>query len=523
MLRLLLVPLPLSWLLVLWAGCSAAAANDGLAEKIHAEIAQPHYRHAHWGLLFVDLKSGETVYSHNPDKLFAPASVTKLFSTAAALDALGAEHRFRTPLFARGELAEGVLKGDLILRASGDLTLGGRTTPAGEIAFTSSDHTYANWSGDAVLTEPDPLAGLRDLARQAHAAGLKKIVGDVLIDTRLFEPAEGTGSGPSRVTPIQVNDNLLDFTIKPTKPGEPAQVSCRPENKLFRIESRIETIPEGGKVETWIRDQGDGLITLTGKVPAGMAPIVRIFEIPDPAGWARALLIEQLQAAGVEVAAGLKVQHPTAALPVSDDYGRLQQLAVLESPPFAENARLILKVSHNLHASTLPLLVAVKHGKRTLADGLHLERDFLKRVGVETEAISFGGGAGGARGDYVTPAATVQLLKAMAARPDFAHYERSLPLLGVDGTLAKTVAENSPVRGKVAAKTGTLIWENTLNNGALLSSKALAGYLTTASGRKLAFAAFVNGVHLRDGVDSKRVGSDLGKICELVHTGLSSP
>lgn len=520
MLRPLIVSFPWRWAFALWALFSTANADDGLAAKLDAEIAQPHYRHAHWGLLFVDLKSGETIYSHNPDKLFAPASVTKLFSTAAALDALGAEHRFRTPLFARGEFEEGVLKGDLILRASGDLTLGGRTTPAGEIAFTTSDHTYANWSGDSLLTEPDPLAGLRELARQAHAAGLKKIVGDVLIDERLFEPTEGTGSGPSRVTPMQVNDNLLDFTIKPTRAGEPAQVSWRPVSKLFRIESRIETIPEGGKIETWIRDQGDGLITLTGKVPAGRAPLLRIFEVPDPAGWARALLIEQLQAAGVEVAAALKVQHPSAALPVSDDYARLRQLAVLESPPFAENARLVLKVSHNLHASTFPLLIAVKHGKRTLADGMHLQRDFLKRSGVETDAISFGGGAGGARSDFVTPAATVQLLKAMAARPDFSHYERSLPLIGVDGTLAKTVAENSPVRGKVAAKTGTLIWENTLNSGALLSSKALAGYLTTAGGRKLAFAIFVNGVHLRDGVDSKRVGSELGKICELVHTGL---
>jgi serine-type D-Ala-D-Ala carboxypeptidase/endopeptidase (penicillin-binding protein 4) len=51
----------------------------------------------------------------------------------------------------------------------------------------------------------------------------------------------------------------------------------------------------------------------------------------------------------------------------------------------------------------------------------------------------------------------------------------------------------------------------------LLTSKALAGYMTTASGRKLAFAAFVNGVHMKDGVDTKRVGRDLGTLCEIVH------
>jgi serine-type D-Ala-D-Ala carboxypeptidase/endopeptidase (penicillin-binding protein 4) len=79
------------------------------------------------------------------------------------------------------------------------------------------------------------------------------------------------------------------------------------------------------------------------------------------------------------------------------------------------------------------------------------------------------------------------------------------------------VNANSPVREKVRAKTGTLVWDNILNDRGLITAKALAGYLTTASGKRLAFAAFVNGVHAKDGVDSKRVGSDLARICEIVH------
>jgi D-alanyl-D-alanine carboxypeptidase/D-alanyl-D-alanine-endopeptidase (penicillin-binding protein 4) len=92
-----------------------------------------------------------------------------------------------------------------------------------------------------------------------------------------------------------------------------------------------------------------------------------------------------------------------------------------------------------------------------------------------------------------------------------------LPILGVDGTLAKSVASTSPARGKVQAKTGTLSWENLLFDRGLCTSKALAGYLTTAQGRRLAFAAFVNGVHLKDGIDTRRLGSDLGRLCEIVH------
>jgi D-alanyl-D-alanine carboxypeptidase/D-alanyl-D-alanine-endopeptidase (penicillin-binding protein 4) len=174
-------------------------------------------------------------------------------------------------------------------------------------------------------------------------------------------------------------------------------------------------------------------------------------------------------------------------------------------------------VSHNLHASTLPLLTAVAGGKRTVADGMKAERDFLARAGVDLGGVSFGGGAGGSRADYVTPAATVQLLRYMATRPDFAVYERALPILGIDGTLAKSCPPGSPVKGKVFAKTGTLVWNNLLEDRGLLTSKALAGYLDTSGGKRLAFAAFVNGVHLKDGLDTKRLGSDLGQLCEIVH------
>ncbi|MDX1948085.1 MAG: D-alanyl-D-alanine carboxypeptidase/D-alanyl-D-alanine-endopeptidase [Pirellulaceae bacterium] len=495
-----------------------ARADDPLAAKIEEFLSQPHLAQAQVGLLFVDMETGDAIVERNSQRLFAPASVTKLFSTAAALDALGAEHRFRTPVHYRGELKDGVLDGDLILVASGDLTLGGRTDERGEIAFTDSDHTYANWSGEATLTPQNPLAGLDDLARQVAAAGIKSIRGDVLIDDRLFDHAEGSGSGPSLVTPIVVNDNVIDFTLEPTEPGQPANVTWRPETAWLEIESRVETVREDVPLSTSVRLVEPGKLVVSGKIPANRRPLVRIYEVPEPAAFARALFIEALRRAGVKVAADLRDQS-MVMLPAADAYANLPKAAELVSPPFAESARLVLKVSHNLHASTLPLLVSAKHGQRTLADGMRLEGAFLSRAGVPVETISFGGGAGGARADFVTPAATVQLLRHMATRSDFAAYERALPILGVDGTLAKTLPADSPARGKVQAKTGTLVWDNLLAGRGLCTSKALAGYLTTASGKRLAFAAFLNGVQLREGVDTKRLGSDLGKLCEMVHGG----
>ena len=67
------------------------------------------------------------------------------------------------------------------------------------------------------------------------------------------------------------------------------------------------------------------------------------------------------------------------------------------------------------------------------------------------------------------------------------------------------------------AKTGTLTWDNLLFDRSLCTSKALGGYLTTSRGRRLVFAAFVNGVHMKEGIDAKRLGSDMGRLCEIVH------
>jgi D-alanyl-D-alanine carboxypeptidase/D-alanyl-D-alanine-endopeptidase (penicillin-binding protein 4) len=314
-----------------------------------------------------------------------------------------------------------------------------------------------------------------------------------------------------------VNDNVLDFTLEPTEPAQPAKTSWRPHTALFKVDFDVQTVKENEPLEISIRLQDGGHVRVSGKIPANKHHAVRIHEVPDPAAFARAVLIEALRNNGVEVSAPLSQKHPAGKLPDRAAIKDLPKVAELVSPPFAENAKLVLKVSHNLHASELPILLAVKHEKRTLSDGLQLERKFLAKAGVDVETISFGGGAGGSRADYVTPAATVQLLRHMATRSDFFVYERSLPILGVDGTLAKSVPSSSPVKGQVQAKTGTLTWENLLFGRSLCTSKAIAGYLTTAKGQRLAFAAFVNGIHLKDGIDANHIGRDLGKLCEIVH------
>lgn len=496
----------------------AVRAAGKLDSSITAVIDAPEYRHARWGLLVAELESGRVVYERSADQLFAPASNTKLYSVAAALDGLGAEHRFVTPVVRRGDVdGQGRLDGDLILVASGDPTLGGRSGSDGRFVFKNVDHTYANGFAGAELSEPDPLAGLNDLAQQVAAAGIRRVEGDVQVDDRLWARAFGTGSGPARLTPIMVNDNVVDVVVTPTTSGTPARVTWRPVTAAVQVDARVETLAADTGSAVTVTAPSPGRLVVRGRVAAGQRPLVRIAEVEDAAAFARALFIEALGRAGIAVRASALEPNRPEALPTREAVAALPRLAQHTSAPFSENARLILKVSHNLHAGVLPLLLAARKGQRTLAEGLRLQREFLARAGVEADAISFGSGAGGSPADLTSPRATVQLLRHMAGRKDFAVYEAALPRLGVDGSLWDAVPPDSPARGKVLAKSGTFSLFDTLNGKPMLTSKALSGYLTTAAGKRLAISLMVNNVRMEQFSDSARHGRTLGRLCEALY------
>jgi len=105
----------------------------------------------------------------------------------------------------------------------------------------------------------------------------------------------------------------------------------------------------------------------------------------------------------------------------------------------------------------------------------------------------------------------------MTGRPSFGAFYDALPILGVDGTLAHDVKPDSPVRGKVRAKTGTLIMEDKANNRLFLISKAWAGYMTTTGNRKLVFSIVMNRCSMNTLDEMWDIGSDLGRICEAIY------
>jgi D-alanyl-D-alanine carboxypeptidase/D-alanyl-D-alanine-endopeptidase (penicillin-binding protein 4) len=508
---------PTALAIVTWALTANGANAQDLASRIAAVTDAPEYRHGRWGLLVAQADNGRIVYERNADQLFIPASTTKLYSCSAALHALGSDYRFETPVYRRGPVEGGRLRGDLILVASGDLTMGGRTLPDGTLAFANNDHTYADATTTTdALTPTDPLAGLTALAKEVKAAGIDRVDGEVLIDPRLFDAATSSGSGPRLVTPIVVNDNVIDIIIKPaTAVDRPAAVTLRPESAFVTLDAQVQTMAEG-RPAIEVLHPAAGKLIIRGRIPVGAKSQLRTAPVDDPTSFARTLLIESLRREGVAVVAS-PLQEPRVDLPERDAYGRMTRVAAFVSPPFSEVVKVTLKVSHNLYASTMPLLVAAKHGERTAAAGLRRQRDFLRDLGVDLDAVSFAGGAGGERADATTPRATVSLLMALAKRPEWPAIEAGLPVLGTDGTLASSATRESPAAGHVRAKTGTLWYEDVMNGRPMLRSKAVAGTMTTARGTKLAFAIFVNDVPLPRGVTPSREGKTLGRLCEIFY------
>ncbi|MEV7247465.1 D-alanyl-D-alanine carboxypeptidase/D-alanyl-D-alanine endopeptidase [Streptomyces cyaneofuscatus] len=482
-------------LLALTSGEAARAVSspeggDGRLDLRITEIMRkPDYPNAQWGLLQRDVESGRVVHSRFAEQFFIPGSVAKLFGTSGAWDTLGGDHRFRTPVYAVGERRGSTLDGDLGLVAQGDLTMGGRTRPDGTVDYTDLDHTYANDFPGATLTPQDPLAGIDQLAQQVRRSGITRVEGDVIVDDRLFRPEPVFDPTP---TPLIINDNLIDLLTTPgARPGAPARLDWRPKVSPYRVTSTVRTVAPGKPTDIEVTTSGDGTrIQLSGTIAAGSAPALKVSPIADPAAFGRTALIEALGRAGVEVTAKPTGANPVGRLPGS--YEGRPRVALFTSPPYAQYAKLIFKVSHNLGGNLAICLMAVASGSKDCMDGFPVLAGFLDRAGVDRKQVQLLDGRGGNPVDRTTPKAVVQLLSYWHRTPEAAVFRNALPILGVDGLLADNCTD-CPARGKVFAKTGAAVGLDALNNRLAVGAITIAGYLDKGNGRFDAFFAGVNG------------------------------
>jgi len=486
------------WLLAMMAAHVQAAnrAADAKARpdvarfgaRVEAILAGPEAHRAYWGIQITDRDTGETLYSLNVDHFFSPASNAKLIATSMALATLGPTYRFRTTLESDGTLGpDGKLTGDLILVGRGDPDMSNRIFPfAGEFAREGA---------------PDKI--FAEMADAAVAKGLREVDGDIVGDDSYF-PYDPYPAGWSvgdlffdfgvPVSAITFNDNVVSIEIQPgARVGDPAVISTQPAASLGTLAHQVATSPAGGMPQiAVVRQPGENFLLLRGTIPAGHEPVRLDLAMIDPAETAARALRDLLEARGVRVTGGIRVQHSAPpetladgepVLPGAKPQPHSPRLVLAEhlSPPLVESVELTNKISQNLHAEIFLRTIGLeKLGLASTAAGLKFERGFLESAGVPDGDVVMSDGSGLSRDDLVTPSAMVDLLRYDAHAPWGQDLISSLPVSGKDGTLDDRM-RNSPAAGRIEAKTGSTERVH-----------SLSGYATTERGESLVFSIFCN-------------------------------
>ena len=492
-----------------------------LGAQIAALLADPGVSRAHWGVA-VTAMDGTPIFGLDEGKFFRPASNAKLYTTAAAMAMLGPNATVTTKIY--GDLdANGTVAGDLRIVGAGDANL------------ASDDLPYVPPSQRPKGPQPQPVAldDLSALADQLLAKGVKRVTGRVVGDDTLFvhEPfADSWDVGDlvwgygAPVTALTIADNEMKLTVAPGTVAGPkgherrGPVTVTLEQNgvpYYTVDSQVETTPvgTGGHVNV-DRLPGNRVLRVYGSMAVDAEPDVEHVSIDNPALYAAMALKQMLVERGIAVDGDATVVHRE----MRDGHGFLSSvdaplteceqtvvngnppcapscpvavrpavLAAHDSAPLADDVKLTLKVSQNLHAELLlRRLGSWWQGDCTIAtsgstvQGARIVRGFLLRAGLDPADFVLYDGSGLSSHDLVTPRATAQLLAYATKQPWFAQWKAALPVGGEDGTLSARFPD-APLKDHLFAKTGTLG-----------ESRGLSGYVDTASGKQVIFSIFVD-------------------------------
>lgn len=479
------------------------AASAALAIAINAPTQTPRLKNSIVAGEVYDLDSHRVLYARNANILMDPASTTKLLTEGTSLDLLSPNFRWTTPVYRTGPIdAQGELHGDLVLVASGDPNLSQRVQPDGTLAFENEDHAY-DGSPDTKAVPGDPLAVLRDLAAQVAKSGIKRIDGRVLVDTALFPDQGAEGGTGTTLSPIVVNDNIVDVMVTPgAHAGDPITIAASPQTAYVVFVNGATTGARKSDATIDMSNDvrladGSHKVTITGSLPVGSS-VLYAYRVPEPREFARVGFEAALSDAGVILGPAVHITLQRLG-PTSADYVPANLVAKHVSPQLSEDVYITLKVSDNEHAALMPYMWAVYLAKAKsdyLKAGFALEARMLSSAGLDVNQAAQWDGYGGA---YFTPDFMVHYLAWARGQSWYPYLLRALPIMGVDGTLVD-IQRKSAARGKVFAKTGTDDSDNHLNEGGVYE-KALAGYMTTRGGHHVAFAFYIgamNGPHDED-------------------------
>jgi D-alanyl-D-alanine carboxypeptidase/D-alanyl-D-alanine-endopeptidase (penicillin-binding protein 4) len=451
------------------------ATLEELQKRLAEHVAQPQFAAGLFGVKIVSLDSGDTIFEHDAEKLFSPASNSKLYAVALALDQLGGDYRIKTSLYAQSKPdRRGVLKGDLIVYGRGDPTLNTR------------------------LHGGDIFKALQALVAALTNAGVKRLSGDLIGDESFFSgDPYGSGWGcddlqyyyGAEISALTLNDNILQLAAKPgEREGAPCKLALVPTTSYLALVNRTQTVAAGGKRDLKLhRPLGENVVYVSGQLPLDDPGYTDDATMHNPAGLFIAFFKEALARHGIRVSGRLRTRNWLDRQTDPLDLTKCVELGWVESPPLRDLARQIQKPSQNLytdlllaHVGALSQLTNAPSGETSEDAGIRQLNAFLAKAGLRRGDVQFEEGSGLSRNNLTTPNATIGLLQYMSRHAEAETYLNALPVAGVDGTLRNRM-KGTAAAGNLRAKTGTLRWAN-----------SLSGHVTTAAGERLIFSIMLN-------------------------------
>lgn len=466
------------------------APAQSLAKRLDARLDTPGLDRLIWGVAVTDT-SGKLLYGRNANRLFTPASNTKLLVTSVATALLGPDFTVQTSLYGTGPTRDSILEGNLILYGRGDPTF--------------SQRCFATDTSSAAVCEHDPASQLRRLAIQLRQRGIRSIAGDLVgdgsyFDAELIHPSWEIGDlawwYAAPVSGLGFNDNSLDVRELPGDSiGSPAQVSLSPDLGLGSMDNRAVTSPRGARRTFDITRSLDGAHYLaSGVIPVGALPRTEYLAVADPNLFTALALRRELLAQGITVRGSIRSTVDSFAYQQARESS---PLAVVTSRPLREWIYPILNSSQNWFAEmTLKQLGRRLGSAGSWSEGLRVERRFLiDSMRIDSTQFAVEDGSGLASSDLVTPLAFTQLLRYMRTQPYFSTFESALPVAGRSGSL-KSRFLGTPLEGHVRAKTGSISRVN-----------SLSGYIDRPDGSQWIFSIQANhqaigGTRMLAGIDS---------------------
>lgn len=418
--------------------------------------------------VYAKYEGGGEIISVNPKARLTPASVLKLYTTAAALDILGADYTFDTKIYYDGQKDGSVIHGDIFVQGGGDPSLGSYRLPLNPDFDTLLD----GWTGVLKL------------------AGVEKIKGRICADNTLFKgvllPWRTTYRNignyfAAPVDALSIRDNSYEIYFEPSlADGQTAKVfKTVPEVKGFDIISRVTFSKDIKTDEAYVNFVPvQNAVEVYGTLPLSDKPQKIYAAMPYPALFLAQAFKEKLQAADIKV-------KGDAALCSPESYEGKTLLLTHKSPKLADIINYTNKRSFNLYADSILRSIAVAGGMQgTAENGVLQIKNFLTRLNIDTTDFDIFDGSGISRDDITTCQDTVALLEAMLKQPYKDAFVSSLPVAGDPddiGNMSKRLTQ-SPAARNALVKTGYLD----------RARGAHAGYVKDAQGRNIIFCIISN-------------------------------